>query len=50
MKHSQQSAPAPRHSVSRSIVTIIAEVLLTFAAICIYYFFKSTYILNFIYK
>ena len=34
MKHSQQSAPAPRRSVSRSIVTIIAEVLLTFAAIC----------------
>ena len=34
MKHSQQSAPAPRRSVSRSIITVIAEVLLTFAAIC----------------
>lgn len=34
MEHSQHAAPRRTRSVGRSIVTIIAELLLTFAAIC----------------
>lgn len=34
MEHSQHAAPRRTRSVGRAIVTIIAELLLTFAAIC----------------